>query len=472
MRTSQHIKTQERRIILALLAALLTVQMVVYLVSVRTNRSIVEETINSELGTTAQVVEQLLELHQRQLTQGAAVLASDYGLKEAIAIGERATIESMLQNHGSRLQADIAVLNTLDRQLIASVPSELQQADIVPLLKAATQSGSADGQLPIAMLRSQSGVLYQLIHSVVNMPTPQAELTLGFAIDDDFANDLKQVTDTEFVIMSRGENGAWQLHGDTLDSSFDRLLGNPAALVDGAAWTLQDEGNEYLMRSVSLANLNAQGASEVLLIMGRSLNHTMAVYERIETFQRYLLLASLVLSALVVLLICRHLLRPLNTLAHFDALTDLPNRRLFDHSVANALSSKGRSTPFALMMIDLDHFKQINDRYGHAAGDEVLKVSAKRLRGLLRRIDMPARLGGDEFAALLPGLDRAAAIRLGQRIEETLSEPITFNQQTLHIGISIGIAIAPQDGETASDLLRMADAEMYADKAQRESQPV
>ncbi|UCJ18713.1 diguanylate cyclase [Pseudomonas sp. MM211] len=456
----------------ALLAALLIVQIVIYLVSVRTNRGIVEDTTATQLATTAQVVDQLFELRHRQLTQGAAVLAADYGLKEAIAIGERATIESMLQNHGRRLQADIAVLNTLDRQLIASVPSELQQADIVPLLKAAAQSGSADGQMPIAMLRSQSGVLYQLIHSVVSMPTPQAELTLGFAVDDKLAGELKRVTDTEFALLSRGENGAWQLHGNTLSSTFDRLLGNPSALIDGATWRLQDEGNEYLMRSVSLANINAQGASEVLLIMGKSLGQTMAAHERIETFQLYLLLASLLLSALVVLLVNRHLLRPLNTLAYLDALTDLPNRRLFDHSVANALGAKGRRTSFALMMIDLDHFKQINDRYGHAAGDEVLKVSAKRLRGLLRRVDMPARLGGDEFAALLPGLDRAAAIRLGQRIEEALSEPIVFNQQTLQIGISIGIAIAPQDGETASDLLRMADDEMYADKAQRESESV
>lgn len=472
MRTSRHIKTQERRIIVVLLAALLTVQVVIYLVSVRSNRSIVEDTVSAQLETTAQVVDQLLELRHRQLTQGAAVLAADYGLKEAIAIGERATIESMLQNHGSRLQADIAVLNTLDRQLIASVPSELRQADIVPLLKAAAQATRADGQLPIAMLRTQDGTLYQLIHGLVNMPTPQAELTLGFAIDDALAEELKQVTDTEFVLLSRGENGAWQLHGNTLRSTFDRLLGNPAALTDGATWRLQDGDGDYLMRSVSLPHLNTQGASEVLLITGKSLDRTMAAYARIENLQRYLLLASLLLSALVILLISRHLLRPLNTLAHLDSLTELPNRRLFDRSVANALSDKGRSTPFALMMIDLDQFKLINDRYGHAAGDEVLKVSANRLRGLLRRIDIPARLGGDEFAVLLPGLDRAAAIRFGQRIEEALGETITFNQQVLQVGISVGIAIAPQDGETASDLLRMADAEMYADKAQRECEPV
>lgn len=472
MRTSQHVKIQERRIILALLAALLTVQVVIYLVSVRSNRSIVEDTVSAQLETTAQVVGQLLELRHRQLTQGAAVLAADYGLKEAIAIGERATIESMLRNHGNRLQADIAVLNTLDRQLIASVPSELQQADVVPLLRTATLADSTQGRVPITMLRSQSGMLYQLVRSVVSMPTPQAELTLGFAVDDALAGELKRVTDTEFVVLSRGENGAWQLHGDTLNSTFERLLSNPAALTDGATWRLQHERGEYLMRSVSLNSVSTQGASEVLLIMGKSLQQAMTAYTRIETLQLYLLLASLVLSALVILLISRRLLRPLNTLAHLDSLTDLPNRRLFDRSVARALSAKGRGTPFALMMIDLDQFKLINDRYGHAAGDEVLKVSATRLRGLLRRVDMPARLGGDEFAALLPGLDRAAAIRLGQRIEEALSEPISFNQHILQVGISVGIAIAPQDGETASELLRMADAEMYADKAQRESEPV
>lgn len=204
MRSSRHIKTQERRIIVMLLVALLTVQVVIYLVSTRTNRSIVEETISSSLQTTTQVVDELLELRQRQLAQGAAVLAADYGLKEAIATGERSTIESMLDNHGSRLKADIALLNTLDRQLIASVPRELQQADIAPLLKAAARSASPEAQ-PVSLLRSQSGVLYQLIHSVVNMPTPQAELTLGFAIDDELAQALKKVTDTDFVFLSRGD---------------------------------------------------------------------------------------------------------------------------------------------------------------------------------------------------------------------------------------------------------------------------
>lgn len=470
MRSSRHIKTQERGIILLLLVALLSVQVVIYLVSTRTNRSIAEETLSNSLQTSSQVVEELLELRQRQLTQGAAVLAADYALKEAIATGERATIESILANHGKRLEADIVLLNTLDRQLIASVPRELQQADITPLLKAAAQSGKPE-EPPVSLLLSQSGVLYQLIHSVVNMPTPEAELTLGFAIDDELAQALKQVTDTDFVFLSRGQNGAWQLHGNTLNSSFERLLGNPAALVDGAEWTLQGEHDEYLMHSVALSNFNTQQASEVLLIAGKSLSRNMAAYEPIEALQRYLLLASLGLSALVVLLIGRQLLRPSNTPAHQDPLTELPNRRVFDHSIASALAKK-RTASFALMMIDLDHFRQINDRFGHAAGDEVLKVSAHRLRGLLRSIDMPARLGSDKFAALLPGLDRATAIRLGQRIEDELGEPIAFDAQALQVGISIGIAIAPEDGTTASELLRMADAEMHADKTQRENTPV
>ncbi|MBD9655078.1 diguanylate cyclase [Pseudomonas sp. PDM12] len=470
MTSSRHIKTQERGLILLLLVALLTVQVITYLVSTRSNRSFVEETISNGLQTTSRVVDELLELRQRQLTQGAAVLAADYGLKEAIATGERSTIESMLADHGKRLNADIALFNTLDRQLIASMPKELQQADIAPLLKAAAQSTNPGAQ-PVSLLRSQSGVLYQLVHGVVNMPTPQAELTLGFAIDDGLAEALKQVTDTDFVFLSRGQNGAWQLHGSTLQLSFERLLSNPAALVDGAQWTLEDEHDEYLMRSVALSNVNVQQASEVLLIIGKSLSSNMAAYQSIARLQRYLLLASLVLAALVVVLIGRHLLLGRNTLAGQDPLTELPNRRVFEQSVTDALA-KDRSACFALMMIDLDHFKQINDRFGHAAGDEILRVSARRLHGLLRSIDMPARLGGDEFAALLPGLDRAAAIRLGQRIEDELGEPIIFNGQALQVGISVGIAIAPQDGIAASELLRMATAEMYAEKAQREGNSV
>ncbi|TBU96387.1 GGDEF domain-containing protein [Phytopseudomonas dryadis] len=466
MTDSPHLPTYVRRIVYLLLAALLAIQVIVYQVGLRSHRALAEETLRGQLDSTAQVFEQLLELRHRQLAQSAAVLASDYGFKEAIAVGERATVESMLEQHGHGIQADIALLNTRDRQLIASVPSELQQVDVAALLKAAAQAGGSDQPLRIEMLRSQGGALYQLIHSVVNMPTPQADLTLGFAIDDAFAEHLKRITGSEFVFLSRGENGAWQLHGSTLDSPLAQLLSNPAALLDGTFWSLPDADSDHLMRSTILEHADALGASEVLVLMGKSLRQAMTPYAGIERLQRYLIGASLLLAALAALLVTRRLPWPRSAVARQDPLTGLPDRHVLDQRIERALNGQ-RHDSFVLMMIDLDQVKRLDDRYGRAAGDTVLKVTAQRLRRLLRRIDTPVRLGDDQFAVLLPGIDRATAIRLSDRIEQRLGAPIAFQQHRLRVDVGIGIAVAPEDGDNASELLRVAAEEMSADQAQR-----
>lgn len=463
--SNRHFRAYERRIIYVLLSALLTIQILAYQISSEANRRIAENNLHAQLQTGAQVFYQLLELRQRQLLQTAEVLAADYGLKEATATRERPTIESMLLNHSKRIQADIALLSDLDQQLIASVPMHVQASDIAPLLKAPASANAEDRTAPIETLETREGALYQLIRSTVHMPRPQAELTLGFAIDDHFAQDLRRVTDAEFIFASRAADGRWRLHGSTLDGNAEQLLAPPQTLTTQSSWTLHGRHDAYLMLSLPLQREATATRGEVMVIMGKSLNQAMAPYQQIEQTQRYLILASLLLSALAVLFITRRMVAPLNAMAHQDPLTGLANRRFFDLCLRRAMADLGRKrVPFCVMMIDLDQFKQINDRYGHAAGDEVLKVTAQRLRALLRKTDTPARLGGDEFAALLPGAERGTAEHIAEKIQRVLSEPILFAQQPLQVGISIGLAIAPQDGDSPSELLRAADEAMYAAK--------
>lgn len=150
--------------------------------------------------------------------------------------------------------------------------------------------------------------------------------------------------------------------------------------------------------------------------------------------------------------------------AHHDGLTGLPNRVAF-HSRAAAILA-GPSVDVCAMMLDLDGFKPVNDTLGHAAGDEVLIVVARRLAAGLRETDLLSRFGGDEFAILLPGLGAEDAGAIAKRLLGRLSEPMTVHGSPVTVGGSIGLAVlrAGQPGSVSS-LLRQADTAMYAAKA-------
>ncbi|MEX2642416.1 MAG: EAL domain-containing protein [Acetobacterales bacterium] len=154
-------------------------------------------------------------------------------------------------------------------------------------------------------------------------------------------------------------------------------------------------------------------------------------------------------------------------LAHFDELTALPNRTLFRERLASAIEHADRwQKPFALLLLDLDHFKDINDTLGHHIGDALLKQVASALNGCLRTPDTLARLGGDEFAVIIADLrDGDDAARLADRILASFAGAVTVEGNAIDVTPSIGITLYPSDTGTPDDLLRNADLAMYQAKA-------
>ncbi len=152
--------------------------------------------------------------------------------------------------------------------------------------------------------------------------------------------------------------------------------------------------------------------------------------------------------------------------AHHDSLTQLPNRLLFNDRLNHAIkSAKRNSHKIALLFIDLDHFKEINDSLGHTVGDEVLKVVTQRLNKTIREIDTLSRLGGDEFTIIMENIFHGEdASRLAQKILGTLSLPINIDDHILYVSSSIGICLYPEDGDSAINLLKYADSAMYKAK--------
>jgi len=153
-------------------------------------------------------------------------------------------------------------------------------------------------------------------------------------------------------------------------------------------------------------------------------------------------------------------------LAFYDALTGLPNRALFHDRLRHALGSAERADRnVALLFLDLDRFKEINDSLGHALGDQALQEVARRLQATTRQEETLARLGGDEFVLIAEGADHETAAMIALRILRLLIEPIQASGNLLSIGGSIGIAIYPDDGEGADELVRHTDIAMYRAKS-------
>jgi diguanylate cyclase (GGDEF)-like protein len=152
--------------------------------------------------------------------------------------------------------------------------------------------------------------------------------------------------------------------------------------------------------------------------------------------------------------------------AAHDPLTSLPNKTLMDDRLAMACERATRDNALAaLLFIDLDGFKGVNDSHGHEAGDRVLVEVARRLEAGLRKVDTAARLGGDEFLVVLDGIGcRADADTVAAKLIELVGQPIDVGGEAVRIGVSIGIAVFPEDTRKVSDLVRLADGAMYAVK--------
>jgi diguanylate cyclase (GGDEF)-like protein/PAS domain S-box-containing protein len=162
----------------------------------------------------------------------------------------------------------------------------------------------------------------------------------------------------------------------------------------------------------------------------------------------------------------RHIQRNLHQLAYYDTLTGLPNRLLFHDRISQAIkcAQRGR-TEFALLFVDLDRFKDVNDSLGHGFGDKLLQAAALRLKQALRECDTVARLGGDEFTVLLQGeMTERDAIATATRISEVFNGPLEVEDRRIFVTASIGIAHYPEDGSDPDSLMKNADAAMYRAK--------
>jgi diguanylate cyclase (GGDEF)-like protein/PAS domain S-box-containing protein len=233
------------------------------------------------------------------------------------------------------------------------------------------------------------------------------------------------------------------------------LLLEPEALAAGDA-----RGSDSPPRHwIGMPLTTEQGVIGALLVK----SHSPGVPFSAESQQ----LLEFVADQVTVAISQQRMLEQLQQRAQYDVLTGLPNRALLDDRLRKAISVAEReSSMLALLFVDMDDFKRVNDSLGHAAGDRLLQLTAQRLLASVRASDTVARLGGDEFIIVLEGLaavDHAQA--LVQKIQNAFALPFELDQKQLMSPLSIGMAMYPQDGTIPAELLRHADKQMYAAKS-------
>ncbi|HKQ24571.1 MAG TPA: EAL domain-containing protein [Burkholderiales bacterium] len=500
------LRSLQTRIVVFFVLLLCVVQGVAFVLISAANERIAKTQIAEDLTVGQRVFLRLLEQNSQQLAQAASVLAADFAFRDAIATRDRATIASALANHGRRIHANVVMLADLDKKMIADTLNAISADASFPfpeLIETAQRDGKASSIVLI------DGRPYQLVVVPALAPLPIAWVATGLVVDDAVARDLQELSALQVSFLSRTGRGTWVVHASTLPPVSRSELGGSLGSMRGTA-TLPLGGEDF---ETLLLLLNELGDSEIAAVLQRPLREGLAPFVELRNTLLWLALASIVLSIIGSVLIARSIAGPINRLAgvarkirdgdysqkaegglqgeigdlaesfnhmleriferetkilrlaYEDTLTGLPNRAMFSDRLDQAIKIAQRNGgPVSVLIMDLDRFKLINEGLGHPVGDMVLQEVARRLRKLLRDSDTVARFGGDEFAVLLPtsGTERVGIV--AERIQRALEEPILMQGQPIDLGISIGIAGFPENGDDTIVLMRRADIAMYVAK--------
>ena len=506
-------KSLENRIVVLFIILLLLLQLAGFVVI----RSAIEDNarsaIRNELMIGERVFLRLLDQNAQKLTQGARLLASDYGFRAAIGTDDRETIVSVLGNNGARIGSSLAMWLGTDGTIKAStlsqtVPDLARSA--AALVGQAQQGGNAANTVLV------NHHLFQIVAVPVKAPLVIGWVVMGFPIDSSLVADMKALSSLQVSIMVRAKDGSWKTDVSTMPTDGSSMLatqltGQPSS--DIFLPQLEVGDNDYSGRMVVLAH---DGGASAAAVLQRSISEAIAPYRQLQLILLFITGIGVLIAIFGSTFTVKRITSPLrqlaeiakrlgdgdyNThisvkirrddeigklalafesmrvgianrqaeilrLAYWDPLTDLANRVQFSDllkvAIAEARASGGSCF---VLMLDLHRFQQVNDVLGHSFGDILLRDVGQRLqRQLVRETDKVARLGGDEFAILLPGIDLAGAKREAKRIALSLELPFTLEDQTVDLGAGIGVAGFPEHGDNADILMSRVEVAMYAAK--------
>ena len=504
----------ENRIVALFIILILLVQLAGFFVIRQAIDENARVSIRDELIIGERVLLRLLDQNAEKLTQGARLLASDYGFRQALGTDDRDTIASVLANHGARIGSTLSMLIGTDQSIKASTqtyPSaDLQRYSLELVAKAADGNGASDTVIV-------DDRLYQIVAVPIKAPVTIGWVVMGFPIDQQLVADMRGLSSLQVSVLVSNRSGRWQQDVSTLPGSeADMLLEKlpPSPTQNSLLPQLRLGDNDYSARVLVLAK--GSTGQTALAVLQRSISEAVAPYRRLQLILLSISVIGVIMAIFASAFVARRITSPLRSLAetarrlgtgdyhaaidikvrggdeigrlaeafesmrsgianreleirrlaYWDPLTDLPNRVQFagmlKEAIGQARSSDGQCH---ILMMDLDRFQHVNDVLGHSFGDKLLRQVGLRLEQHLERPGAKvARLGGDEYAILLPDSDQFEAMRQAKRIQQALEQPISIDDQTVDLGAGIGISGYPDHGQNSDTLLSTAEVAMYVAK--------
>jgi diguanylate cyclase (GGDEF)-like protein len=483
--------TFRTKLLLLTIVPLAVAQVVTLLAVMRTVENDIRSDARESLTIGAGVVNEYLESRTDQLRTSVGVLAADYGLKEATATNDAATIRSVLDNHSRRVGADLAALVDLDGNVVASTldPTNSSYAEVSHLISAA----SRQQQVSAAFL---SDAAYQLFSVPLRAPVTVGWVVLGFRIDDALAGRIADLTGLDVTILHSADDRVELVTTQSADpAGIDAHRGTDTVYM----------ASEDTNPSLTIQTPFLHGDPSVLVVLQRSMREAMQPYAEAR---RGLIVFGAVLLVFVAVAggwFSTTIARPLRTLgaaarrmiagdyersvdvksddefgelassfnamqtaiaereqrithnALHDPLTDLPNRASVLKSLTLMIERARRSdSRVAILSIRLLRMNEITSTLGHNATDELIRTTARHLLANVAGGQILGQTGTNDFVLLLPGDDVEGAISQVDRIENLLGSGVTLGRVNIILQTQVGIAEFPRHGDAAADLLRFA----------------
>ena len=486
------------------------------------------------------VLASLLDQNAQKLTEGARLLAADYGFRSVVLSNDAATMASVLENHGARIGATETALLGTDFALRAA--SGRDTGELKPVVARLAAVAMRDGAASeIALL---GGRPHQVVLVPVKAPVLVGWVLMGFPLDEHLVGDMKALSALDMTLLARANPGApWTVALTSLPpgsaAGFARVAWSALPAVASGMQPVSLDHEAFGVRAHRLTPAPAlapaisgapAGASRqppgVLALVSLSIDDAVRPPRDLQLGLALITLLAFVVFLLGSLFAARWVTTPLRALAaaadrlragdyatpiqglrrvdelghlahafeqmrvsvgekqaqilklaYWDALTGLPNRVQFRDAVRDAIAQAqagaaaasdggdAASPTVAVIMLDLDRFKHVNDVLGYRVGDLLLGCVGERLsQQIVRGGDLVARLGGDEFAVLLRHGGAAQAESVAQRLGAAFEVPLTLEEHTVDMGAGIGMACWPQHAADADTLLSRAEIAMYAAK--------
>ncbi|MFZ6847924.1 EAL domain-containing protein [Undibacterium sp. RuRC25W] len=505
------LQSLESRVVILFISLLLVLQLAGYFFIDNAIDKNARASIESSLSINEKIMGHLLDQNAERLVVGATLLSKDYAFRQAIASNDTQTIVSALLNHGDRIKSDLTMLVGLDGKIIDASSDTLArgfQETVSNLVNDATLNGNASSTNIV------NGKPYQMVMVPVKAPVFISWVAMAIPIDQGLVNDMRALSLLQVSLFTSENNGPWISDVSTLDATQEAALAKLIPTGINVSTYIRDltiGENRYSARVLPLAK---NKKSTTIAVLQLSVSDVIAPYKKL---QRNLLLLTVmggIAACILSILTARRIAGPvrqladtarrlgagdykvnidierkdeigdlaasfshmrdaiaqrekeISHLAYWDTLTTLPNRALFTEMLDEAIvQAKSLGNSCFVLMMDLDRFKHVNDVMGHRFGDLLLIEVAFRLRaGLGIGNIKPARLGGDEFAILLPSSNAVDALRVANKILESLEKPISIEDQAVDISAGIGIAGFPEHAIDTETLLGHTEVAMYVAK--------